>query len=73
MEDYRLPKIALYGELSSGHRDRGAPKKRYKDTLKRSFASKEEQYNKLLTLLSNRTEVTNQMVQFSIWKIQYNR
>ena len=35
MEDHRLPKIALYGELSSGHRNIGAPKKRYKDTLKR--------------------------------------
>ena len=34
MEGHRLPKIALYGELSSGHHNRGAPKKRYKDTLK---------------------------------------
>ena len=32
MEDHRLPKIVLYGELSTGHRDRGAPKKRYKDS-----------------------------------------
>ena len=39
MEDHRLPKIALYGELSSGHRDRGAPKKRYKDTLKKSLSA----------------------------------
>ena len=31
MQDYRLPKIALYGELSSGHREVGAPKKRYKE------------------------------------------
>ena len=35
MEDHRLPKIVLYGELSTGHRDRGAPKKRYKDSLKK--------------------------------------
>jgi len=28
MEDHRLPKITLHGEFSSGHRDRGAPKKR---------------------------------------------
>ena len=37
MEDYRLPKITLYGKLSSGHRDRGAPKKRYKDSLRMSL------------------------------------
>ncbi|KAL0153663.1 hypothetical protein M9458_051028 [Cirrhinus mrigala] len=37
MEDYRLPKIILYGELATGHRDREAPKKRYKDCLKKSL------------------------------------
>lgn len=37
MEDYRLPKITLYGELPSGHRNRGAPKKMYKDTLKKAL------------------------------------
>ena len=37
MEDHRLPKAALYGELSTGHRDRGAPKKRFKDCLKKSL------------------------------------
>ncbi|KAG7519485.1 hypothetical protein JOB18_009869 [Solea senegalensis] len=37
MEDHRLPKIVLYGELSAGHRNRGAPKKRYKDSLKKSL------------------------------------
>ena len=39
MEDHRLPKIVLYGELSTGHRERGAPKKRYKDGLKKSLAT----------------------------------
>ena len=39
MGDHRLPKIALYGELSTGHRDRGAPKKRYKDSLKKSLGA----------------------------------
>ena len=39
MEDHRLPKIILYGELSSGLRNRGAPKKRYKDTLKKSLGA----------------------------------
>ncbi|KAK2563730.1 hypothetical protein P5673_012716 [Acropora cervicornis] len=37
LEDHRLPKIVVFGELSSGHRDRGAPKKRYKDNLKKSL------------------------------------
>ena len=36
---HRLPKIILYGELSSGLRNRGAPKKRYKDTLKKSLGA----------------------------------
>ncbi|XP_078612812.1 uncharacterized protein LOC144882704 [Branchiostoma floridae x Branchiostoma japonicum] len=39
MEDHRLPKIVLYGELSTGYRRRGAPKKRFKDSLKKSLAS----------------------------------
>jgi len=30
-------RLTLYGELSSGHRDRGAPKKRYKDSLRKSL------------------------------------
>ena len=37
MADDRLPKQTLYGELTSGHRKRGAPKKRFKDTLKCSL------------------------------------
>jgi len=37
MEDHRLPKITLYGELYSSHCDRGAPKKRYKDSLRKSL------------------------------------
>ena len=37
MEQNRLPKRILYGQLASGHRNRGAPKKRYKDTLKSSL------------------------------------
>ena len=38
-EDHRLPKIILYGELSSGLRNRGAQKKRYKDILKKSLGA----------------------------------
>ena len=35
MEDHHLPEIMLYGELSTEHRDKGPPQKRYKDTLKK--------------------------------------
>ena len=36
MPDHRLPKKILYGELQHGNRSRGAPMKRFKDTLKAS-------------------------------------
>ena len=39
MEDHHLPKIILYGELSCGLWNRGAPKKRYKDTLRKSLGA----------------------------------
>ena len=39
LEDHRLPNIVTFGELSSGHRDRGAPKKRFKDNLKKSLTA----------------------------------
>lgn len=37
MEDSRIPKQLLYGELASGTRKRGRPKLRFKDTLKASM------------------------------------
>ena len=37
MEDSRIPKQLLFSELHSGKRSRGAPKKRFKDTLKASL------------------------------------
>ena len=39
LEDHCFPKIIMFGELSSGHRDRGAPKKRFKDNLKKSLTA----------------------------------
>lgn len=54
MEDHRLPKIALYGELSSGHRDRGAPKKRYKDSLKKSLGVCHIDHHQWSTLAADR-------------------
>ena len=38
MEDTRMPKAVFFGELSTGKRDQGAPKKRYKDQLKKELA-----------------------------------
>ena len=38
MEDVRMPKAVFFSELQEGKRDRGAPKKRYKDQLKRQLA-----------------------------------
>jgi hypothetical protein len=37
MDDSRLPKRLLYGELTVGKRSLGRPKKRYKDTLKEAL------------------------------------
>ena len=37
MDDHRLPKMALFGELRTGQRNRGAPKKRFKDCLRKSL------------------------------------
>jgi hypothetical protein len=37
MQDSRLPRQLLYSELSNGHRSKGRPKLRYKDTLKKSL------------------------------------
>ena len=35
MEDVRVPKEVFFSELQEGKRDRGAPRKRYKDQPKR--------------------------------------
>ena len=37
MEDNRLPKLMLYGELTTGYRSRGGQRKRFKDQLKKSL------------------------------------
>ena len=34
MEDHRIPKQLLFGELEQGHRRQGRPCKRFKDTVK---------------------------------------
>ena len=37
MSPDRLPKQVLYFQLSSGHRKRGRPRLRFKDTIKRNL------------------------------------
>ena len=37
MSPDRLPKQVLYSQLSSGHRNRGRPRLRFKDTIKRNL------------------------------------
>ena len=37
MDNSRMPKAVFYGELCEGKRDRGAPRKRFKDQLKRQL------------------------------------
>ena len=39
MEDDRIQKMLLYGQMKEGHRDQGRPFKRYKDTLKANLKS----------------------------------
>ena len=51
MEDHRLPKIVLHGELSTGHRDKG----KYTTTLwKRSFATCNMDHRQWTTETTNR-------------------
>ena len=38
MEDSRIPKAVFYGELVEGKRNRGAPRKRFKDQLKKQLS-----------------------------------
>ena len=38
MEDVRMPKAVFFSELQGGKYDRGAPRKRNKDQLKRQLA-----------------------------------
>ena len=50
---HRLLKIALYGELSTGHRDRVAPKKRFKDSLKKTLGTCHNDHHKWSTLAAD--------------------
>ena len=43
MSPDRLPKQVLYSQLSSGHRKRGRPRLRFKDTIKRNLKMRDMQ------------------------------
>jgi len=54
MEDHRLPKIVMYGELSTGHRESGARKTRSKDSLKKSLTTCNIDHKQWSDLSANR-------------------
>ncbi|KAL8563752.1 hypothetical protein ACOMHN_058268 [Nucella lapillus] len=56
MLDSRLPKQLCYGELTGGHRPRGRPKLRYKDTLKKSLQKCDIDEKRWEFLATNRSE-----------------
>ena len=63
MEDTRIPKMLLFGELVDGSRKRGRPKLRYKDTLKASLKDCSIDPNTWEKLASDRTAWRQQ-----VWK-----
>ncbi|KAJ7416723.1 hypothetical protein WISP_69149 [Willisornis vidua] len=54
MEGHPLPKIVLYGELTTSCRKRGAPKRRYKDSLKQHLSLGHVVCHQWSTLAPNR-------------------
>ena len=55
MDDGRIPKNILYGQLSSGSRSRGLPKLRYKDIYKQDLKSCQVAPVNQETMAKNRT------------------
>ena len=55
MEDGRIPKDVLYGELASGQRSIGRPQLRYKDACKRDMKALNINTNTWEDLAANRT------------------
>ncbi|KAJ7427641.1 hypothetical protein WISP_05257 [Willisornis vidua] len=53
MEDHRLLKIVLYGELSTSCHKEGDPKRRYKDSLKQYLSLGHIDYHQWSTLASD--------------------
>lgn len=72
MKDHRLPKIVLYGELSTGNRHRGAPKKRFKDSLKKSLQACHINQHQWSDLAADR-EAWRRVVHQSVSSFEKNR
>ena len=72
MEEHRLPKIALYGELSSGHLNIGAPKKRNKDTLKKALGACDIDHHQWTTLDADR-DTWRQTIHQAVSSVEENR
>ena len=53
MGGHRLPNIALYGKLSIGYCERGAPKKRFKDSFKMILGTCHIDHHQLSTLAAD--------------------
>ena len=56
MASSRMPKAVFYGELSQGKRDRGAPRKRFKDQLKRQLTQAGIDHSEWEALAEDREE-----------------
>jgi len=56
MEDGRIPKDLLYGELASGKRSTGRPHLRFKDVCKRDMKATEIDVNKWEQLAGDRSQ-----------------
>ena len=56
MNDTRMPKAEFFSELGKGLRDRGAPRGRYKDQLKRQLVQAGIDHKDWQTLASDRVE-----------------
>ena len=56
MDSSRMPKAVFYGELSQGKRDRGAPRKRFKDQLKRQLTQAGIDHSEWEALAEDREE-----------------
>ena len=53
MASHHLPKVALYGELSFAHHDRGAPKKCYKVSFKKTLSTGHTDHHQWSTLATD--------------------
>ena len=56
MSSDRLPKQILYSQLSSGHRQRGRPRLRFKDTIKRNLKLRDIKTDSWTSLSQQRTK-----------------